>query len=96
MGPRHLPHPLPLLLTSGGHHWRPVQMWYTQLKLVHLMTPPPVLTSSGGHWAGGTSTGCCLDTACKPSFGQGNACTCVCHSVHWGWGAGEVASQRAS
>ena len=49
--------PSPLLLTSGGHHWKPVQTW----SLEDLPPPlPPVLTSSGGHWnmyswqAGGT------------------------------------------
>ena len=48
MGPGHLLHP-PLLLTSGGHHWRPVQTCSLED-----LTPPPtqVLITSGGHWSG--------------------------------------------
>ena len=38
--------PTPLLLTSGGHHWRPVQT--CSLKDL----PPPVRTPSGGHRSG--------------------------------------------
>ena len=34
----------PLLLTSGSHHWRPIQTCSLQD-----LTPPKVLTSSGGH-----------------------------------------------
>ena len=37
---------LPLLLTSGGHHWRPVLQ---TCSLEALPPPPPVLTYSGGH-----------------------------------------------
>ena len=37
--------PPPLLLTSGGHHWRPVQT----CSLEDLPLPQPVLKSSGGH-----------------------------------------------
>ena len=50
---RHVAYPsLPLLLTSGGHHWRSVQT----CSLVHLPPPPspPLLTSSDGHpWQAG-------------------------------------------
>ena len=38
------PTPLSILLTSGGHHWRPVQT----CSLEDLM-PQSALTSSGGH-----------------------------------------------
>ena len=41
MGPGYLP----LLLTSDGHHWKPVQT----CSFEDLPPPPPVLTSNGDH-----------------------------------------------
>ena len=44
-GTRHGTYPPLLLLTSGGHHWRPVQ----SCSLENLSRLPTVLTSSGGR-----------------------------------------------
>ena len=41
--------PLPLLVTSGGHHWRPVQTEHTYPQC---SPPPPVLISTGGYRRG--------------------------------------------
>ena len=40
------PWPCPLLVTSGGHHWRPVQTF--SLEDPPPLTPPPLVLTSGG------------------------------------------------
>ena len=74
--------PIPLLLTSGGHHWIPVQT-------CSLEDPPPLLlTSRDGHRnTYGWQVGCTHPTLMLPcyhpqSLEQGNVFTLVYHSVH--------------
>ena len=43
---------LPFLMTSGGHHWRPIQTCSLEKLSDPQTRPPPVLTSSGGHRVG--------------------------------------------
>ena len=77
-----------LLLTPGGHHWRPVQT-------CSLDDPtPPLLTPGGGHqntygWKVSsihpTGMPLCVNFYCPPEkLLEGNVFTCICDSVHRG------------
>ena len=75
----------PLLLTSGGQDWRPVQ--------TYSLEDIPSWLPSSGNWNNrygqckrtvSILLECFLVTTHKQSLGQGNDFTRVCHSVHGG------------
>ena len=81
-----------LLLTSGGHHWRPVQTCSFEeptLRHYHLVATK---SRKVGKRAVRIPQEYFLVTAHKRSLGQGNVFTPVCHSVH----RGALTSQHAS
>ena len=83
------PSPTPLLLTSGGHHWRPVQTCSPEIPI------PSGVTSGGGHWSTyGFKWAVRILLECflgfLPTSREGNVFRSVCqsvnHSVHRGSG----------
>ena len=83
------PSPTPLLLTSGGHHWRPVQTCSPEIPI------PSGVTSGGGHWSTyGFKWAVRILLECflgfLPTSREGNVFRSVCrsvnHSVHKGSG----------
>ena len=77
----------PLLLTSGGQDWRPVQ--------TYSLEDIPSWLPSSGNWNNrygqckrtvSILLECFLVTTHKQSLGQGNDFTSVCHSIHRGGG----------
>ena len=67
---------LPLLVTSGGHHLRPVQTCSLDLTV---QPPSKVVLTFGDH----QST---FDWQSGGTLGQGNVFTSICHSVQGGGG----------
>ena len=74
LGPQSLPH---LLVTSGGHHWRPVQTCSLDLIVQAPPSPPPLLLTFGGH----QSTYSWQVDGMHPT----GMLSCVVSFVHFGW-----------